>query len=74
MGNIEKNKSLFKWIGKNINPAFSQIIFEGNWVHVSYRGRSPASAAVLVTRTGKPPYQNGGGYSGSALPPDLKWT
>lgn len=74
MGNVEKNKLLFKWVGKNVNPDFSQIIFEGNWVHVSYRGRSPAAAAVLVTRTGKPPYQNGGGYSGNLLPPDLKWT
>lgn len=73
MGNVEKNKELFKWIGKNINSAFSQVIFEGNWVHVAHKGRSPETVAVLVTRTGKPPYQNGGGRPGPALPPDLKW-
>ena len=71
-GSVEKNKALFKWIGKTGLP-FSQIIFEGNWIHVAYNGASPASVAVLVTRTGKAPYANGGGRSGSALPPDLKW-
>lgn len=72
MGSVEKNKELFKWIGKSGLP-FSQMIFEGNWVHIAYNGASAASVAVLVTRTGKPAYQNGGGKSGSALPPDLKW-
>ena len=72
-GSVEANKALFKWIGQNLNTKFSQIIFEGNWVHVAYNGASAASVAVLVTRTGKPAYQNGGGRSGNALPPDLKW-
>ena len=71
-GSVEGNKALFKWIGKS-GIKFSQLIFEGNWVHVAYNGASPASVAVLVTRTGKPSYQNGGGRSGSGLPPDLKW-
>jgi len=69
---VENAKKLFKWIGKTGLP-FSQLIFEGRWVHVSYGGRSPASVAVLVTRVGKAPYQNGGGRNGPALPPDLKW-
>lgn len=72
-GSVEANKALFKWIGKNINGAFSQMIFEGRWVHVAFAGASAASVVVLVARGGGPPYQNGGGRSGSALPPDLKW-
>jgi len=72
MGSVEKNKELFKWIGRS-SLTFSQVIFEGNWVHISHQGRSPPSVIVLVTRTGKPPYQNGGGRPGPALPPDLKW-
>jgi hypothetical protein len=67
---VENAKKLFKWIGKAGLP-YSQVIFEGRWVHIAYNGRSPASVAVLVTRNGKAPYQNGGGRSGSALPPDL---
>jgi hypothetical protein len=69
---VENAKKLFKWIGKSGLP-YSQVIFEGRWVHIAYGGRSPASVAVLATRNGKAPYQNGGGRSGSALPPDLKW-
>lgn len=67
---VENAKKLFKWIGKAGLP-YSQVIFEGRWVHIAYNGASPASVAVLVTRNGKAPYQNGGGRSGSALPPDL---
>jgi hypothetical protein len=73
MGSPEGNKQLFKWIGKNLNPAFSQVIFEGKWVHVAYKGRSPESVCVLVTRSGAAPYANGGGRPGSKLDPDLKW-
>jgi hypothetical protein len=69
---VENAKKLFKWIGKAGLP-YSQVIFEGRWVHVSYGGRSPSSVAVLATRNGKAPYQNGGGRSGASLPPDLKW-
>lgn len=69
---VENAKKLFKWIGKSGLP-FSQLIFEGRWVHVSYGGRSSPSVAVLVARNGKAPYQNGGGRAGPALPPDLKW-
>ena len=73
LGSPEENKALFKWIGKNLNPTFSQVIYEGRWVHVAYKGRSPESVAVMVTRTGASPYQNGGGRSGSRLDPDVKW-
>lgn len=73
-GDVTENaKKLFKWAGVNLSGVYSQIIFEGRWVHVAQGGTSPASVAVLVTRNGKAPYQNGGGRSGSALPPDLKW-
>lgn len=71
---VENAKKLFKWIANPLNGLpYSQVIFEGRWVHVAYGGRSPASVAVLATRNGKAPYQNGGGRSGSALPADLKW-
>lgn len=69
----EKAKDLFKYIGKNMNAKFSQIIYEGRWVHVAHAGNSPDVVSVLVARTGAAPYQKGGGKSGSALPPDLKW-
>ena len=69
---VENAKKLFKWIGKSGLP-YSQIIFEGRWIHVAHGGGTPSSTAVLATRNGKAPYQNGGGRAGSALPPDLKW-
>lgn len=69
---VENAKKLFKWIGASSLP-FSQVIFEGRWVHVAHGGRSGASVAVLATRNGKAPYQNGGGRSGASLPADLKW-
>jgi hypothetical protein len=69
---VEGAKKVFKWIGASGLP-FSQLIFEGRWVHVAYNGSSPASVAVLVARNGAAPYQNGGGRSGAGLPPDLKW-
>lgn len=73
-GDVTENaKKLFKWVGPNLASVYSQIIYEGRWVHVAHSGSSPASVAVLVTRTGAAPYQNGGGKSGAALPPDLKW-
>lgn len=71
-GREEGAKQLFKFIGSSGLP-YSQLIFEGGWVHVAYQGSSPASVAVLVTRNGKAPYQNGGGRGGSTLPPDLRW-
>jgi hypothetical protein len=72
-GSPDANKELFKWIGQHLNSSFSQLIYETRWVHVAYGGATSANVAVLATRTGAPPYQNGGGKSGSSLPPDLKW-
>lgn len=72
-GNLHATaKQLFKFIGASGLP-FSQLIYEGTWVHVSYNGPSPGNLAVLVTRTGKASYQNGGGRAGAKLPPDLAW-
>lgn len=71
-GSPDGAKQLFKYIGGSGLP-FSQLIYEGRWVHVAYGGGTAASVAVLVTRTGTSPYQNGGGRSGSALPADLRW-
>jgi hypothetical protein len=65
-------KEMFKWIGAS-GLTFSQLIFEGRWVHVAYNGASSASVSVLVARNGAAPYQNGGGRGGAALPPDLRW-
>lgn len=65
-------KNVFKFIGGSGLP-YSQVIYEGRWVHVAHGGTSPSSVAVLVTRTGTAPYQNGGGRSGAALPSDLRW-
>ena len=72
LGGTEGAKELFKYIGSSGLP-FSQLIYEGRWVHVAYGGGTASSVAVLVTRTGQAPYQNGGGRGGSALPADLKW-
>lgn len=69
----EKAKDLFKYIGKNMSGSFSQLIYEGRWVHVAHGGNSPASVAVLVARSGSAPYQQVGGKAGTSLPPDLKW-
>jgi hypothetical protein len=69
---VEGAKKMFKWIGASGLP-FSQLIFEGRWVHVAYNGATSPSIAVLVTRNGAAPYQNGGGRAGTALPPDLRW-
>lgn len=69
----EKAKDLFKYIGKNMSGSFSQLIYEGRWVHVAHGGNSPDIVAVLVARTGSAPYQKVGGKAGTSLPPDLKW-
>ena len=69
--NLSINKN--KVVATKNNLPFSQLIFEGRWVHVAFNGKSPASVIVLVARGGSAPYENGGGKSGSRLPPDLKW-
>jgi uncharacterized Zn-binding protein involved in type VI secretion len=69
MGSQEANKTLFKAL-LNKYP-YSQLIFEGNWVHVAYGGRGPkGNAKVMYTYTGKAPQV--AGANGDNLPSDLK--
>lgn len=69
MGSQEANKTLFKAL-LNKYP-YSQVIFEGNWVHVAYGGRGPkGNAKVMYTYTGKAPQV--AGANGDNLPNDLK--
>jgi hypothetical protein len=68
-GSQEANKTLFKAI-LNKYP-YSQLIFEGNWVHVAYNGKSPKGGAkVMYTYTGSSPKAAGG--FGEYLPGDLR--
>lgn len=69
MGSQEENKKLFKALLNNY--PYSQLIFEGNWVHVAYGGRSPkGNAKVMYTYTGKSPQV--AGATGNNLPSDLR--
>ena len=69
MGSQAKNKVLFKAI-LNKYP-YSQLIFEGNWIHVSYGGRSPKGVAtVMWTYTGS--NLQLGGTNGERLPEELQ--
>ena len=68
-GSQESNKTLFKAILNNY--PYSQLIFEGNWVHVAYNGKSPKGGAkVMYTYTGSSP--KSAGASGEYLPGDLR--
>lgn len=67
-GSQTDNIQLFKEL-KNRYP-YSQLIFEGNWVHVAYNGRGPKRAAkVMYTFTGTSPQV--AGERGEALPSQL---
>lgn len=67
-GNRADNIALFKEL-INRYP-YSQLIFEGNWVHVAYNGRGPKRAAkVMYTFTGSNPQP--AGERGQALPSQL---
>jgi len=68
---VEMSKEIFKFIGSSPLP-FSQLLFEGNWVHVAYLGKSNAASAVGVARDGKT-FTQWTVASGAGLPPDLKW-
>lgn len=70
MGSQAQNIAVFKWILSN-NLPFSQLIFEGNWVHVAFNGNSPkGNARVMYTYTGRKPIA--AGNNGESLPADLK--
>lgn len=68
-GSQETNKTLFKALLNNY--PYSQLIFEGNWVHVAYNGKSPKGGAkVMYTYTGSSP--KSAGAIGEYLPGDLR--
>jgi zinc D-Ala-D-Ala carboxypeptidase len=69
LGSQDANKLLFKAI-LNKMP-YTQLIFEGNWVHVGYGGRGPKGPAkVMFTYTGRNPVV--AGISGENLPRELR--
>ena len=69
IGSQADNIRLFKTLLNNY--PYSQLIFEGNWVHVAYNGRGPKGGAkVMYTYTGKAPIT--AGETGQFLPNDLK--
>jgi len=71
-GSQDGNKALFKELLKNRDKyPYSQLIFEGNWVHVAHNGKGPKGAAtVMYTYTGKSPIV--AGATGQNLPSDLQ--
>jgi hypothetical protein len=70
IGRGEDNIPLFQFILKSGLP-FSQLIYEGNWVHVSFNGKGPKGAAkIMYTFDGKNPQI--AGQNGENLPPQLK--
>lgn len=68
---VARSKEIFKWIGSNGLP-FSQLLFEGNWVHVAYGGGSNAASAIGVARDGIN-FSSWHARGGSNLPADLAW-
>jgi len=68
---VAKSKEIFKFIGSSGLP-FSQLLFEGNWVHVAYGGPSNAASAVGVARDGKN-FSSWHQRAGTNLPADLRW-
>lgn len=68
-GSQADNKILFKAL-LNKFP-YSQLIFEGNWIHIAYGGYGPKGGAkTMYTYTGSSPIV--AGASGEFLPGDLK--
>lgn len=71
MGSQAANIELFKYIVKSGLP-FSQLIFEGNWIHVAHGGAGPMGVArVMWTFNGRAPFGKAGTNLAS-LPPSLK--
>ena len=69
---ICENYKNIKLLNKVLNKLpYSQLIYEGNWVHVAYEGRGPkGDAKVMYTYTGKNPIS--AGVTGNRLPRDLR--
>jgi hypothetical protein len=71
MGSQAANIELFKYIVKSGLP-FSQLIFEGNWVHVAHGGAGPMGVArIMWTFNGRAPFGKAG-TNLAALPPTLR--
>ena len=68
-GGPEGARKIFKFIREN-NLPFSQLLFEGNWTHVSLGGGSNAASAIGVARDGRN-FSSWHAKSGAGLPPDL---
>lgn len=68
---VELSKQIFKFIGSSGLP-FSQLLFEGNWVHVAYGGGSNAASAIGIARDGAN-FTSWHQRAGTNLPADLKW-
>jgi len=69
---IGSSKANVKLLNKVLNKLpYSQLIYEGNWVHVAYGGRGPkGDAKVMYTYSGASPIA--AGASGNRLPSDLR--
>lgn len=64
-------RRLFRHMLNNSNYAYSQLIYEGTWVHIAYNGRGPKGAArVMYTYSGRNPIV--AGATGQNLPQDLR--
>lgn len=69
---IGSSKANVKLFNKVLNKLpYSQLIYEGTWIHVAYGGRSPkGDAKVMYTYTGANPIP--AGATGNRLPTDLR--
>lgn len=69
---IGSSKANVKLLNKVLNKLpYSQLIYEGTWVHVAYGGRGPkGDAKVMYTYTGAGPIA--AGATGNRLPSDLR--
>lgn len=69
---IGSSKANIKLLNKVLNKLpYSQLIYEGTWVHVAYGGRGPkGDAKVMYTYTGASPIA--AGATGNRLPSDLR--
>lgn len=70
-GSQANNVVLFKHLLNNPMYNYSQLIFEGNWIHIAYNGLGPKGPAkVMFTFTGSSPKI--AGATGQFLPSELR--
>lgn len=72
LGSRAKNVELFRYIIASGLP-FSQMIYEGNWVHIAYNGKPQGVTRVMYTNNGKAPFKHCG-KNGELLPKDWDGT